>query len=147
MARDMFFFRTCARLCTVQPRLLLGGPGAAIRCHSTAGRLQELKSAQLWSKKERKDACYSKGDKHKGGNLWHHYNSIFWSKQLCWIYSRLLSFVWHFSVLWHTVSFTPSAIHGFMYSIPQMRFHLLCHLLVHFNCLEKSLYPVMSASH
>ena len=62
-------------------------------------------------------------------------------------YISLLSLIWCFSVPWHIVTFTPSATHDSIYSIQQMWFHLLYHLLVHFNCLEKSSYPEMSASH
>lgn len=135
----VFLPHWCRALCFLT-QVPAGGPGTVIHHHSSAGRLQELKSTRLCSRKERKDTCYLKGDKHKGGNAWHHYSSIFW-QLWCDIQQIVKSCLALFCTLAHR------HFYGQCYSVQQMWFHLLYHVLVHFNCLEKSSYPEMSASH
>lgn len=106
---------------------------------------------KLWNKKERKDTHYLGGDKQ---NAWHYYSSIsitivhFFLRGSGVTCSILLSLILCFSVFWHALTnLTPVVPMCSIYFIQKMCFHLLCHLLAHFNCLEQLLYPEVSASH
>lgn len=122
---------------------IAGSPSVAIHHHSTVGRLQ-------FGKKEGKKGCLLfRSDKQ---NSWHCYRSMsirivhFFSRGSGVRYSILLSLI--LSLYFGMLSLlTPVLGMYSIYFVQKMCFHLLYHLLAHFNCLEQSPYPEVSASH